>query len=210
MSDTWMIRGAEFVNCNCAWGCPCQFYSPSTHGHCEAIGCGHIDEGNFNETRLDDLNFALVFRWPGEIAEGNGREQIVIDERADQKQREALHKVLRGESTKPGATHFNVFASTMAEILDPVYAPMKVKIDVDAREATVSVPGLIESRGTPTTNPFSGEPARARIELPNGFEYNVAEMASGKTKVTGPIPLELDGTYGQFNILHMNQDGVIR
>ena len=205
-----MIRGVEFVNCNCAFGCPCQFNSPSTHGRCEAVGCGHIEQGSFNQTRLDDLNFVLVLRWPGEIAEGNGREQIIIDERADEKQRAALGKVLRGESTKPGATHFAVFASTMSEMLDPIYAPMEVKIDVDAREATVNVPGIVEARGTPMTNPFSGAPSRARIELPNGFEYNVAEIGSGKTKVTGAIPLQFDGTYGQFNILHMNQDGVIR
>ena len=210
MSDRWMIRGAEFVNCNCAWGCPCQFHSPSTHGHCEAMACGHIEKGQFNETHLDDLNFVLLFRWPGEIAQGNGRGQIIIDERADEAQREKLGKVLRGESTRPGATHFSVFASTMSEMLKPIFAPMEVTIDVDAREATVKVPGIVEARGVPMTNPFSGEPSRARIELPNGFEYSVAEIGSGKTKVTGAIPLELDGTYGQFNILHMNQDGVIR
>ena len=141
-----MIRGAEFVNCNCAWGCPCQFNAPSTHGHCEAIGAGHIDEGWFNKTRLDDLNFVMVVKWPGEIAQGNGRQQIIIDERADETQREALGKILRGESTAPGRTHFNVFASTMSEVLDPIYAPVKAEIDVDARKATVNVPGMIESQ----------------------------------------------------------------
>lgn len=205
-----MIRGSEFVNCNCAFGCPCQFNSPSTHGHCEAIGAGHIEEGWFNKTRLDNLNFVLIVKWPGEIAKGNGREQIIIDERADPSQREALGKILRGECTAPGTTHFNVFASTMSEMLDPVYASVEAKIDVDAREATVNVPGLIKSRGTPMTNPFSGQPSRARIELPSGFEYTVAEVGAGNTKVTGAIPLELNATYGQFCILHMNQDGVIR
>ena len=40
MSDRWMIRGVEYTNCNCAYGCPCQFDSPSTHGHCEAVCSG--------------------------------------------------------------------------------------------------------------------------------------------------------------------------
>ena len=39
--------------------------------------------------------------WPGEIAEGNGKELIVIDERADANQREALRKIILGET---GAT----------------------------------------------------------------------------------------------------------
>lgn len=210
MNDTWTIRGAEFTNCNCAWGCPCQFNSPTTHGHCEAMASGHIEEGRFNDTRLDGLNFILLLQWPGEIAQGNGREQVIIDERADLAQREALRKILHGESTTPGATHFHVFNSTMSEVLDPVYAPVEVEIDIEAREALVNVPGLVEARGVPMTNPFSGKPARARIELPEGFEYTKAEVGSGKSKVTAGIQLDLDGTYGQFNILHMNQDGVIR
>ncbi len=210
MNDKWMIRGAEFANCNCAWGCPCQFNSPSTHGHCEAMGAGRIEEGHFNDTRLDGLNFVMILQWPGEIAEGNGRGQIIIDERADAAQRAALRKILNGESTAPGTTHFNIFNSTLSEVLDPIYAPIELKIDVDAREASVKVPNLVESEGVPMTNPFTGEPARARIELPNGFEYTKAEIGSGKTKVTTAIQLDLAGSYGQFNILHMNQDGVIR
>ena len=60
MADRWMIRGAEFTNCNCAWGCPCQFGAKSTHGHCETVMCGHIEEGNFNNTNLDGLDWAVL------------------------------------------------------------------------------------------------------------------------------------------------------
>jgi hypothetical protein len=51
-------------NCNCSWGCPCQFGAKTTHGHCEAVVCGHIDDGHFNETRLDGLHWALLLYWP--------------------------------------------------------------------------------------------------------------------------------------------------
>ncbi len=83
MTDRWMIRGTQFANCNCDWGCPCQFNAPTTHGHCEAIEAGHIEEGEYNGTRLDGLNYVMLVQWPGEIADGNGREQFIIDERAD-------------------------------------------------------------------------------------------------------------------------------
>jgi hypothetical protein len=26
--DTWSIQGPHFLNCNCAYGCPCQYYTP--------------------------------------------------------------------------------------------------------------------------------------------------------------------------------------
>jgi hypothetical protein len=75
MADRWMIRGPEYGNCNCSWGCPCQFGARTTHGHCEAVVCGRIDEGHFNEARLDNLHWALLLYWPGEIADGNGTQQ---------------------------------------------------------------------------------------------------------------------------------------
>jgi hypothetical protein len=44
----------------------------------------------------------------------------------------------------------------------------------------------------------------------NGFEYTYAEMGNGNSKVRAGIELDLKDSYGQFNVLHMNQDGVIR
>jgi len=68
----------------------------------------------------------------------------------------------------------------------------------------------VELIGTPIINPHSGQPSRSRIDLPNGFEYSLAEMGNGTTKAQAGITLNLSNSYGQFNILHMNQDGVIR
>ena len=210
MSDRWMLRGVEYGNCNCDWGCPCQFGAASTHGNCEAVVSGHIEEGHFNDTRLDGLNWAMVLWWPGEIAEGNGRQQAIIDERATAEQHAALRKILHGESTAPGATHFFVYNSTMSEVLETLSAPIELFIDVEARRATSRIPDLVESEGAPIIDAFSGQESRSRIHLPNGFEYTYAEMGSGRSKTTGAIALDLDGSYAQFNVLHMNQDGVIR
>ncbi|MDH3504513.1 MAG: DUF1326 domain-containing protein [Nitrospirota bacterium] len=210
MADQWMLRGVGYANCNCAYGCPCQFHAKSTNGFCEAMGAGRIDEGYFNDTRLDGLNYIMLLQWPGEVAEGNGKQQVMIDDRADADQREALRKILHGESTAPGATHFFVYNSTMSEVLETLFVPIELSIDVDAREAKVSVPGLVESTGRPIIYPHSGQPSRARIDLPNGFEYSLAEVGNGSTKAQAGITLNLSNSYGQFNILHMNQDGVIR
>ncbi len=209
MADRWMIRGVEYGNCNCNWGCPCQFGSPTTHGYCEALVAGHVEEGNFNDTKLDGLNWALLVQWPGEIADGNGTEQAIIDERADPAQREALRKILHGEST-PGVTHFSVYNSTMSTVLDTVYAPFDLSIDVDGRTATLKIGDLVESVGAPIMSRFDGSAMRSRINLPNGFEYTYAEMGNGNSKVRAGIELDLTDSYGQFNVLHMNQDGVIR
>lgn len=210
MQDKWMIRAKEYSNCNCAYGCPCQFSSPSTHGFCEAIASIWIEEGHFNETKLDGLGFVGIFKWPGEIADGNGRSQFIIDERADQKQREAIGKIARGESTAPGATHFYVFNSVVSETLETIYAPIKMEIDIEARRAHTRIEGLVESKGEPLINPFSGQEDRKGIHLPGGFEYIYAEVGSGNSRVTAGLQLGLSNSFGMFCMLHMNQDGVIR
>ena len=73
MTDTkWAIHGREFTNCNCAYGCPCQFNALPTHGSCQAVVGIQIDKGFHGETKLDGLRVAGIFRWPGPIHLGNG------------------------------------------------------------------------------------------------------------------------------------------
>ena len=210
MADQWMIRGKEFGNCNCNWGCPCQFNSPSTYGKCEAVLSGEIEEGNFNDVRLDGLKFVLLLKWPGEIKDGGGTEQAIIEERASAPQREALTKILYGQSTAPMATHFFVYNAMSDTVLDPLYKPIEMSIDIEGRTANTKIAGIVESEGRPIIHPINDSEVRSRIHLPNGFEYTYAEMGSGTSKVTGAIELDFNGSYGQFNVLHMNQDGVVR
>lgn len=210
MSDKWMIRAKEFSNCNCNHGCPCQFNAPATHGFCEAIGNFDIVEGYFNNTKLDGVKFLGIFKWPGQIADGNGKAQIIIDECATPAQREAILNIASGRSSAPGSTIFSVFASTVSEVKEPIYAPITMEIDVEKRKAHVRVKDLVECRGEPLTNPFSGQEDRRGIYNPNGFEYTYAEVGNGNSRVTAGLQLGLSNTYGQFCHIHMNQDGVIR
>ena len=57
----WTVKATEFVNCNCAYGCPCQFNALPTHGLCEAIGAYDIVEGHHGDVRLDGLKVLTIF-----------------------------------------------------------------------------------------------------------------------------------------------------
>ncbi|SFL90935.1 DUF1326 domain-containing protein [Marinobacter zhejiangensis] len=206
----WRIEGFEFVNCNCDFGCPCQFNALPTKGNCQALGAVRIDKGYFGDTRLDGLAFAMTLKWPGAIHEGNGEAQAFIDENANEAQREAILAILSGETSEPGATFFNVFASTMTKMNDPVFCPISITGDVDARQASVKVGDLIEAKGEPIINPVSGLEHRARIDLPQGFEYAVAEVASGRTSARAAMPLELAGSHSHMTHLDIGPQGVFR
>src|SRR5947207_15943741 len=95
----WEFEGREFTNCNCAYGCPCQFNALPTHGHCQAVLGFQIDNGYFGDTKLDGLRAAGIYKWPGAIHQGNGTIQLIVDERADSAQRTALVKIMSGEET---------------------------------------------------------------------------------------------------------------
>jgi len=206
----WAIKGKEFINCNCAYGCPCQFNALPTHGFCEAVGGFQIESGFHGDTRLDGLNFVGIFHWPGPIHEGKGEAAVVVDARATPKQRELLLRIMCGQDTEPGATVFQVFATTLIKLHDPIFAEVQFDVDVDKRKARLVVPGVTEGRGEPIVNPVTGHEHRARIDLPSGFEYTLAEIGRGWTKVTGPIKMNLSDTYGQFATIHLSQSGIVR
>jgi hypothetical protein len=125
-------------------------------------------------------------------------------------QRDALIKIMSGQDTAPMATMFAIYFSTLEKVYDPIFAPIDFEVDVDARRGRYSVPGLIEARGEPIKNPVTGMETRARIDLPGGFEYEIAEVGSGTTKTQGNVVLDLKNSYGQFARLHLNNNGVIR
>ena len=66
---------------------------------------------------------------------------------------------------------------------------------------------MLESVGRPIKG-ASGQEHRVRIEIPNGIEFERAEVASATTSAGGVIALDLTDTYGQFNMLRHSRRGV--
>jgi hypothetical protein len=169
-----------------------------------------IDQGHHGNTKLDGLKFVGIFSWPRAIHEGNGQAAVIIDEKATGPQREALLRILTGQDTEPGATIFQVFSATFEKLHEPVFAHIDFEVDIDARKARLVVPGVVDGRGAPIVNPVTGAEHRARIDIPDGFEYSVAEMGRGWSRTSGAIDLNLSDTYGQFAHIHLSQSGIVR
>jgi len=98
----------------------------------------------------------------------------------------------------------------MVEVFDPVFKPIEFEVDVEARVGRVFVDGLAESSSEPIRNPVSGDTHRARIDLPHGFEYSLAEMGSSTWKTTGPIEMSFKDSYAQLAHLHLNNHGIVK
>ena len=206
----WYIEGVEFGSCNCDYGCPCQFESLPTKGHCRGFEVVRIDKGHFGTVQLGGLRAALLYAWPGPIYEGNGDIQAIIDERADAEQRQALASVLYGGDTNEGATHWWVYRTMSSTVHPPLFKPIEFEVDIEARTARVVIPGILQSTGRPIRSPATGTEHRVRIDIPNGIEFEIAEIGSATTKtMAASIALDLRDTYGQFNVLRHSGTGVV-
>jgi len=206
----WEIHGLEFGNCNCSYGCPCQFNALPTHGHCRAVGFFRIDRGHFGDVSLDGLKCGLAAKWPGAVHQGHGIMQPFIDEAADEAQRSALFSIMTGKETKEAATFFWVYSAMCETIHEPVYARIDIDADMDARRATCMASGVATGRGEPIKNPVTGAEHRVGIVMPNGFEFTRNEVGRGWSQSTGKVEIELKDSYAHWCELHLNNDGVIR
>ena len=210
MATEWRINGTELVNCNCAYGCPCQFNALPTYGNCHAA-CGYeIEDGHFGATRLDGLRMVMLISFPAAVHRGNGSMQLIIDERATAEQRDALLKIMTGQETDDMATMWWIYSAMSPNKLEPLSRPIEYQVDVEARRGRFSVPGIVETVGEPIKNPVTGAEHRARIDLPHGFEYRLGEMGSASSKSTAAIPLPgLKDSFALFSRIHLSNKGVV-
>ena len=135
---TWSIQGPHFVNCNCDYGCPCQFWGRPTDGTCPAVLAWRIDEGHYGD----------------------------------------------------------------------ILKPIPLELDEEARIARLHVPGVLDTQLEPIKNKVTGGLHRARIALPFGKEFTLAEVASGSTRATGKVPLEFTNTHAHVVHNRLTAQGV--
>ena len=211
MSDQWVFKSETYDNCNCDVNCGCQFNLPTTHGNCQSAYAGNIVEGHFNDTPLKGLNWAALYKWPGEIADGNGKRQIVIDERADDAQRVAIERIISGEACAPLSNVYAVYGSTCSEFCETLFLPINLEANFDLKTARVDIPGVLKGSGRPIINKFSGEPFHVALARSSGsIEFTHADIVLGETSVTGDMEMAFEDSFAMFCIHHFNQDGLIR
>jgi len=206
----WEVHGVGFGNCNCDYGCPCQFNAPPTDGYCAGAEASEIRRGHYGDVPLDGLRVAAMYRWPGPVHEGNGTMQLIIDEGASREQRRALIAIMSGEDTEEMATRWAVYAAMCPTRPEPLFRPIEIAIDIAARRARVHVPGCFESRGEPILNPVTGKEHRVRIELPDALESILLEVGRGWTRAEGAFDVNFEDSFGAFSEIHLSHRGVIR
>lgn len=187
---TWTLEGTVLVACNCDYGCPCNFNAPPTLGKCEGQWTWHIAQGRYGNVTLDGLNFTVAVDWPGAIHEGNGRALILVDERADEGQREAISTLVGGKVGGP----WGVLAWTWPTVDGP--HPVSYELELNGIRARVRAGDALVLEMEPIRNPVTGAEVHPGAVLPEGHIFKQGDFGSSKAfRVSDGISFEHRGCY---------------
>src|SRR4051794_2504568 len=168
----WHLKGQVLIACNCDFGCPCNFNALPTTGKCEGSWTWHVEDGEFDGTKLDGLTFSVFVNWPGAIHEGNGEAVIFVDERAGEAEQAAINELVGGDHGGP----WGVLAWTWPTIHGPKPVPYDVHIDgVDSR---VKAGDSFEGVSGGIKNPVSGAEVHPGERRPEGIVFKEADFGS--------------------------------
>src|SRR5262245_2242223 len=102
----WKINGQYMETCNCSFLCPCitsNLAARPTEGDCKAAIAMQIEHGEKDGIKLDGLSFIVLMRSPGPMIEGKIKVGLIIDEKANQTQTEAITAIASGAAGGPMA-----------------------------------------------------------------------------------------------------------
>lgn len=190
----WSVEGNYVMACNCDYGCPCNFNARPTPGNCEGIMSFAVDRGEYEGTKLDGLNSAVLAIWPGAIYEGNGDAVLFIDSRGDDKQREAMAKIFSGDVGGP----MEIFRRTWKNLAGPQVAG--VEIDRSGKDTVIRIEGVGQVSFDSIKNPVSGADAFPRVVLPQGLlTHELEQFTTRQFDVSGNgIVLKYPGKTAQI------------
>lgn len=173
----WYLKGHWFDVCKCNIPCPCYFAQTPTSGDCEGTMVWHIRGGRYGDVELDGLNVLALVAFAGNpwadetVKAAMG---MFFDERADERQREALQMIFGGQAGGWPAQ----FGELIGEMRGIEFTPIEFEIDDDLEWWRARIPGRVEARaealGGPTTLPGQ----RVQVHNPPGSEVGPGAVAT--------------------------------
>jgi hypothetical protein len=186
----WYAKGEWFDVCSCNVPCPCSWAQPATDEYCEAILFWHIHEGNYGDVPLAGLNVAGVASFCGNAWDDSTSEAkmgVLLDENADERQREALQTIFGGEAGGWPALFGQIFD---AEPVGIEFAPISFEAADDLTSWQAEVPGRIRAAAAPLVGPTSGG------QLPQATGLPGSETGPGQLSTWGKATAAVADAFG--------------
>jgi hypothetical protein len=172
----WRLAGDWFDICSCNIPCPCEFAQAPTNNVCSGVLAWHIREGHFGDVQLDGLNLLALSTFEGNVwaDEAKVRMGLFIDERADERQRQALQTVFGGQAGGWPA----IFASLIGELRGVEFVPIAFEVANDLAFWRVEIPGRVVGHATALSGPTTPPGKRVQTINPPGSEVGPGQVAT--------------------------------
>jgi hypothetical protein len=156
MATAWEVRGEYAETCSCQYLCPCiitNMAAQPTEGHCIGAMAFQIERGHHGDARLDGLGFAVLFRAPGKMVDGDWSIGVVVDDRATAAQRDAIVEIATGQAGGPMAG----LGPLVSRMLGVESRP--IRFTREGLRRAVEIPGILDQAMEGTPSPVrEGEP----------------------------------------------------
>lgn len=167
-AKSWKITGALTEACTCAVPCSCNFgEGPSPHSYCYPFYSYQISKGSYGDVQLDGLHFGS--------ADLRGGRTMFIDERADERQREALRIIMARVIARVSTEESEAKAK---EIADEVRYT-KVEQTFDDRKNSLKVAGF----GEFAADYIMGLDKSAPVVVSNNTTWRIRDAIKAKTSI---------------------------
>lgn len=188
----YRLEGTMLEICSCGVPCPCFIGEDPDGNECFGVIAFHLDSGHARGVDISGLTLINVAYIPGNALAGGWRSVVLIDDKADDAQYEALLEAFGGKLGGPLAD--------LAGLIGELVAVERVPIEYDTHQAQgrLQAKGMVEAElmpiqsspdGTTATlhdsafTTIKGEPAyigksrRYRVNLP---QYDMSWSFEGR------------------------------
>jgi hypothetical protein len=171
---SWNMEGDYYENCSCDALCPCTWSNlarRATRDYCRFAMAFDVERGEIEGVDVSGRSFVMVGDTPPNMADGNWRVGIIIDDGANEEQVGKFGQALSGELGGPPAA----LGPFLGEFLGIEQAP--INIESDGKNHHVTVGELVD---------YSGE----RVTIESGDQVsltNIVAHPAGPTLGAAPV-----------------------
>jgi hypothetical protein len=170
-TPAWQISGQYLEACSCDSLCPCPtsgLAARPTQGSCDAGLVFQVERGQYGDTRLDGLGFAVLLHTPGPMIQGDWTVGVVVDARASAAQKDALVAIASGQAGGPMAA----VAPLVGRLGGVESKP--ISFERSGMRGSAAIPGILDiavegipgaDAGQPIYLDNVGHPAASRLAL---------------------------------------------
>jgi hypothetical protein len=188
---SWKLEGDFYENCSCDAICPCTWsnlaHQATRDDFCRFALAFDVEKGEIDGVDVSGRSFVMVADTPPNMADGNWRVGVIVDDGANEEQVGKFGEVLSGGMGGPPAA----LGPFLGEFLGIEQAP--ISIESDGKNHHVTVGEQID---------YSGE----RVTLESGEQItltNIVAHPAGPTMGLAPVS---DARVSAFGIEYSGQD----